>query len=127
MKNFDLIMTRNLHGYGVAIYDSYRDNIARYFGVFKKSDAREICEFINRTIKTRKKFSAQMIDEIFVKIIRANKKYYAVKSFELSGGRNLTVSSRGFKSEIAACRCGAILEILSDVQFISDGDSDEND
>ena len=125
MKNYDLIVTKDLHGYGVGIYDSSRDCIARWFGDFTKSDAREIVQFCNRTIKTREKFNAQMCDEIFVKVIQAGKKYYAVKSFELSGGRNLTVSSRGFSSEIAACRCGAILEILSDVQFISDGDSDD--
>lgn len=126
MKIYDLIVTKTLDNYGVAIYDSPRDNIARWFGDFSKSDAREIVRFCNHTIKTREKFKAQMCDEIFVKIIQSNKKYYAVKSFELSGGRNLTVSSRGFKSEIAACRCGAILEIfLGGVQFISGGDSDD--
>lgn len=117
MQDFDLIVGKTSDTYAVAFYDARRDNVACHFSDFKKSDAKEICKFINHVKKMRRKFG--VIGENFAQIIQIDRRFYVTKSFELSGGRNLTVSSCGFSSEISACRCAAILEI-SDVQDVSD-------
>lgn len=126
MKNSNLAMTKTAENYGVAVYDSHRDCIARHFDNFSKSDATEIVNFCNHTLKTIAKNDVQMRGKTFAKIIQVGKKFYAAKEFDVIGG-TLSFCSHGFKNEIAACRCAAILELLlGGVQDVSDGDCDEN-
>lgn len=117
MKNFDLVVTQDLNGYGVAFLDSERDYLIRHFDGFKKQDAREIVRFCNVVID---KIAEQISDSNCARVIQVGKGFYVTKNFEIENGDSLNFSSHGFKNEIAACRCAAILELALNVEDYTD-------
>lgn len=120
MKNyFQLVTTKGLTDFGVALFDSHSDSIAHHFDGFKKRDAQNVCGFCNDILQTVKK-NVQIHTKLFAKVIRVAKKYYVVKEIDIAGGV-LIVSSHGFKNATAACRCAAIAEMI----FQGGGDSDD--
>lgn len=106
---FDVRMSKDLNGYGVAFFDTKHDFLIRHFDGFKKQDAKEIVRFCNVVIG---KIEKTMSDNNCSKIIQVGNGFYVTKNFDFEDGDTLYFSSHGFKNEIAACRCAAILEVV---------------
>ena len=106
MKNFNVVMTKLVDDFGVAFMDTERDFLIRHFDGFEKRDAGEIVRFCNVVIG---KIDEPMSDD-YAKVIQVGNGFYVTKNFECVDGDTLSFSSHGFKNEIAACRCAAILE-----------------
>ena len=118
MKNFELVTTKNAENYGVAFLDTERDFLIRHFDGFKKHDAQEISRFCNVVIG---KTDEPMSDDC-AKVIQVGNGFYVTKNFDCVDGDTLSFSSHGFKNEIAACRCAAILELALNVEDNADDD-----
>lgn len=119
MKNFNVVVTKSVDNFGVAFMDTERDYLIRHFDDFKKQDAKEIVRFCNVVIG---KIDEPMSDDC-AKVIQVGNGFYVTKNFEVEGGDTLSFSSHGFKNEIAACRCAAILETALNTE----DNADDND